>query len=158
MEILMDPEIASFTLKEANDARKIVAKKQMDRIPELKQKVYDVMDQRLADYVWEVAVAPQLGYAFSMNHSLPYSFVGIQSIELATRWDPIYWDTACLIVNSGSLEDGEVDEEEQDEETKKKNASTDYGKIAKAMGDIMGRGIKISLVDINKSGFGFEPD
>ena len=158
MEILMDSEIASFTLKEANDARKIVAKKQMDRIPELKQKVYDVMDQRLADYIWEVAVAPQLGYAFSMNHSLPYSFVGIQSIELATRWDPIYWDTACLIVNSGSLEESENDDEEEEEDGKKKNASTDYGKIAKAMGDIMNRGIKISLVDINKSGFGFEPD
>ena len=158
MEILMDSDIACFTLKEANDARKIVAKKQMDRIPELKGKVYDVMDKHLADYVWEVAVAPQLGYAFSMNHSLPYSFVGIQSIELATRWDPIYWDTACLIVNSGSLEEGESDDEELDDDGKKKNSSTDYGKIAKAMGDIMSRGIKISLVDINKSGFGFEPD
>lgn len=159
MEILMDSDIASFTLKEANDARKIVAKKQMERIPELKGKVYDVMDKRLADYIWEVAVAPQLGYAFSMNHSLPYSFVGIQSIELATRWNPIYWDTACLIVNSGSLETDEFDiDEEWDEDTKKKSASTDYGKIAKAMGDIMNRGIKISLVDINKSGFGFEPD
>ena len=61
MEILMDSDIARFTLKEANDARKIVAKKQMDRIPELKDKVYDVMDKHLADYVWEVAVAPQLG-------------------------------------------------------------------------------------------------
>ena len=61
MEILMDSEIAGFTLKEANDARKIVAKKQMSRIPELKSKVYDAMSQKLADYVWEVAVAPQLG-------------------------------------------------------------------------------------------------
>ena len=61
MEILMDSEIAGFTLKEANDARKIVAKKQMARIPELKSKVYDAMSQKLADYVWEVAVAPQLG-------------------------------------------------------------------------------------------------
>ena len=61
MEILMDSEIAGFTLKEANDARKIVAKKQMSRIPELKSKVYDAMSQKLADYIWEVAVAPQLG-------------------------------------------------------------------------------------------------
>ena len=66
MEILMDPEIAGFTLKEANDARKIVAKKQMSRIPDLKNKVYDAMSQGLADYIWEVAVAPQLGYAFSL--------------------------------------------------------------------------------------------
>lgn len=145
MEILMDPEIASFSLKEANDARKIVAKKQMSRIPELKGKVYDVMDQRLADYVWEVAVAPQLGYAFSMNHSLPYSFVGIQTIILARKFDPIYWNTACLIVNSGAT----------DEDLE---GTTNYGKIAKAIGDIRSAGIAVSTADINKSKFGFSPD
>lgn len=145
MEILMDPEIASFSLKEANDARKIVAKKQMSRIPELKSKVYDVMDQRLADYIWEVAVAPQLGYAFSMNHSLPYSFVGIQTILLARTFDPIYWNTACLIVNSGAI----------DEDLE---GTTNYGKIAKAIGDIRAAGIRVSTADINKSQFGFSPD
>lgn len=145
MEILMDPEIASFSLKEANDARKIVAKKQMSRIPELKGKVYNVMDQRLADYVWEVAVAPQLGYAFSMNHSLPYSFVGIQTIILARKFDPIYWNTACLIVNSGAT----------DEDLE---GTTNYGKIAKAIGDIRSAGIAVSTADINKSKYGFSPD
>ena len=145
MEILMDPEIANFSLKEANDARKIVAKKQMSRIPELKGKVYNVMDQKLADYVWEVAVAPQLGYAFSMNHSLPYSFVGIQTIILARKFDPIYWNTACLIVNSGAT----------DEDLE---GTTNYGKIAKAIGDIRSAGIAVSTADINKSKYGFSPD
>lgn len=37
-------------------------------------------------------------------------------------------------------------------------ASTDYGKIAKAIGDIMSAGIKLSLVNINTSNFGFAPD
>ena len=100
MEILMD--IAHFSLKEANGARKIVGKKLMDKIPDLKKSVYEKMNNDIAaNYVWEVAVAPQLGYAFSLNHSLPYSFVGIQSIYLATTFNPIYWNTACLIVNSG---------------------------------------------------------
>ena len=145
MEILMDPDIAGFTLAEANDARKIVAKKQMSRIPELKQKVYDVMDARLADYIWEVAVAPQLGYAFSMNHSLPYSFVGIQTIILAKQFESIYWNTACLIVNSGATDES-------------LEGTTDYGKIAKAIGDIQNAGIEISAIDINKSQYGFRPD
>ena len=145
MQILMDPEIASFSLAEANDARKIVAKKQMSRIPELKRKVYDVMDNKLADYIWEVAVAPQLGYAFSLNHSLPYSFVGIQTIILATQFNPVYWNTACLIVNSGAV-DPEL------------AGTTDYGKIAKALGAIQSNGIKIGLPDINKAEFGFAPD
>ena len=37
-------------------------------------------------------------------------------------------------------------------------ASTDYGKIAKAIGDITAAGIKLSLVNINTSNFGFAPD
>ena len=39
MLMLMDPHICNFTLKAANAARKIVAKKQMDKIPELKEKI-----------------------------------------------------------------------------------------------------------------------
>ena len=144
MEILM--EVANFSLGEANSARKVVAKKQMSKIPELKEQVYSRFDNpAAADYVWEVAVAPQLGYAFSLNHSLPYSFVGIQSIYFVMNFNPIYWNTACLIVNSGAT----------DEEA---GGQTDYGKIAKAIGDITSSGIKVSLANINKSGFGFAPD
>ena len=144
MEILMD--VVGFTLGEANSARKIVAKKQMSKIPELMKQVYDKMqNDNIADYIWEVAVRPQLGYAFSLNHSLPYSFVGIQTIYMAMHFNPIYWNTACLIVNSGAT----------DEEA---GASTDYGKIAKAISDIKSAGINVSLVNINKSQFGFAPD
>lgn len=144
MELLMD--VASFTLGEANNARKIVGKKQMSKIPELKEQVYSRFeDIYSANYFWENAIAPQLGYAFSLNHSLPYSFVGMQSIYFVIHFNPIYWNTACLIVNSGAT----------DEEA---GGSTDYGKIAKAIGDIQSAGIKVSLADINKSGFGFAPD
>lgn len=65
MEILMD--VVHFSLGEANAARKIIAKKKMDKIPELKEKFYNKLnDQSIADYVWEIAVAPQLGYSFSL--------------------------------------------------------------------------------------------
>lgn len=37
-------------------------------------------------------------------------------------------------------------------------ASTNYSKIAKAIGNIMNRGIHLSLIDINKSQYMFEPD
>ena len=42
MELLMD--VADFTLGEANAARKIVGKKQMNKIPELRDKVYSSFD------------------------------------------------------------------------------------------------------------------
>ena len=144
MMLLMD--VAGFTLGEANNARKIVGKKQMSKIPELREQVYSKFDRvQSANYFWENAIAPQLGYAFSLNHSLPYSFVGMQSIYFVVNFNPIYWNTACLIVNSGAT----------DEEA---GGQTDYGKIAKAIGDITNAGIKVSLANINKSEFGFAPD
>ena len=46
-----------------------------------------------------------------------------------------------------------------DKKTKiRKTASTDYGKIAKAIGDIRTAGIQVSLANVNKSVFGFAPD
>ena len=155
MRMLMDNKICGFSLKEANAARKIVGKKQMAKIPELHQKILDkATSAALGKYIWECGVGPQMGYSFSIIHALAYSFIGAQTIYLATHWNPIYWNTACLIVNSASLED----EEDDDDDGNTKDKSTDYSKLAKAIGDITSRGIKVSLIDINKSGFSFEPD
>ena len=94
------------------------------------------------------------------------------------KFNPIYWNCACLIVNSGALEDNSEEEivdiyelegddlangvtfiDLPDQKTKiRKTASTDYGKIAKAIGDIRAAGINVSLANINKSKFGFAPD
>ena len=99
-------------------------------------------------------------------------------IYLVINYNPIYWDTACLIVNSGSLEDnteeelvdiyapegddlanGVTFEDLPDKSAKiRRTASTDYGKIAKAISDIQKAGIEVGLPDINKSKFGFAPD
>jgi DNA polymerase-3 subunit alpha len=97
---------------------------------------------------------------------------------IASKWNPIYWNTACLIVNSGSLEDNTEEElvdiyadeyqdlkegvqfiDLPDKSAKiKRKVGTDYAKMAKAIGDIISANIKVSLVDINKSGYSFEPD
>ena len=160
MRMLMDEKICHFTLAEANTARKIVGKKQMSKIPGLRQKVLDqAASPCLGHYVWACGVGPQMGYSFSVIHALAYSFIGFQTAYIATRWDPIYWNTACLIVNSGSLEeDSDFEEDEDGYVVEKKEKSADYSKIAKALSDIIGKGIKISLVDINKSDYSFEPD
>lgn len=80
----------------------------------------------------------------SSIHSLAYTIIGFQTAYLATRWNPIYWNTACLKVNSGGLED-----------TKK---GTDYSKVAKAIGAIKSRGIAVSLTNINTSDYSYMPD
>ena len=160
MRMLMDEKICHFTLAEANAARKIVGKKQLSKIPALRQQVLDQASSPcMGNYIWKCGVGPQMGYSFSVIHALAYSFIGFQTMYIATRWNPIYWNTACLIVNSGSLEeDSEFEEDEDGYVIKKDEKTTDYSKIAKALGDIINRGIKVSLVDINKSDYSFEPD
>ncbi|MBO7536195.1 MAG: DNA polymerase III subunit alpha [Bacilli bacterium] len=173
MTMLMDENICGFSLKDANTARKIVGKKQMSKIPELKEKVLSqAASPALGKYVWDCGIGPQMGYSFSVIHALAYSFIGFQTAYLATRWNPLYWNTACLIVNSESLEEEEeeiVDVYEKENEDysytdlpdrkgKKKVKTANYEKIAKAIGDMQARGIGVSLVDINKSGYTFKPD
>ena len=154
MRMLMDENICHFTLAEANTARKIVGKKQMSKIPALRQKVLEqAKSPALGKYIWQYGTGPQMGYSFSIIHALAYSFIGMQTLYLATNFNPIYWNTAYLIVNSGSLEDDEDENTDDD-----KQESTNYTKMAKAIGQIRSAGIKVSLADINKSFFGFLPD
>ena len=144
MRAVMDKNICGFTLKESNDARRIISKKKMDKIPELKEKIFArASSPAVAHYVWDYIASTQLGYAFSDIHSLSYSFIGFQTAYLGVHWNPVYWNTACLIVNSGSLDD---------------DGQTDYAKIAKALGKIINNGIKVSCVDINESEYTFKPD
>lgn len=143
MEILMNPDLIGFTLEEANYARKIIGKKKMDEIPKLKKMIYDkaVCRKEVIDYLYKTAILPQLGYSFSRNHTMPYTAIALQELNLFNRYPQLYWNTACLSVNAGAADDG----------------STDYAKIATAIGDMQSRNIKIALPNINKSNFNFKP-
>lgn len=62
MKMLMDKDICHFTLAEANNARKIVGKKQMSKIPSLRQQVLDqATSPCLGHYIWSCGVGPQMG-------------------------------------------------------------------------------------------------
>ena len=159
MMMLMDENICHFSLKDANAARKIVGKKQMNKIPDLKKQVLEqAASPALGQYVWDCGIGPQMGYSFSIIHALAYSFIGYQTAYLGTNLNPIYWDTACLVVNSGSLEDDTDYEFDDEDNLKKKEKGSDYAKIARAIGDITSQGIEVSLININTSDYGFQPD
>ena len=180
MQLCMDKNIANFTLAEANKARKVCAKKLLKEIPALKEKfITNCPTTNLGEYVWKTAIAPQMSYAFAEPHALAYSFVAIQILILVTTFPIIYWNCACLIVDSSGID--ENDEVEQDEvvsiyeeedtenyeyidspdrKTKVKRAkkTTNYGKIATAIGKFRAIGINILPPDINKSSYTFAPD
>lgn len=62
MMMLMDKDICNFTLADANMARKVVGKKQMSKIPELKEKVLkQAASPALGEYVWRCGIGPQMG-------------------------------------------------------------------------------------------------
>ena len=187
MLLVMDPEITGFTLGEANKFRKAIAKKIAADIQANKEKYFEYgkklgTRQPFLNYVWTYCVEPQLGYSFSLNHTLPYSVIAVQEMNLATRWNPLYWQCACLCINAGNyktdlengyydiIEDDEDDEEEdveneEEEETaevvtekKEKRVAPNYGKIAKAISDAQMSGVRIELPDINTSQADFIPD
>lgn len=151
MELSMDEHIAGFDIVLANKLRKGVAKKKPELIAEIKSKFFAMGKERGArdvflTYVWDFMVKPQLGYSFSRNHTLPYSAMALIEMNQSYHYPSIYWNCACLTINASANE--EVED----------NKSTDYGKIAKAIGDMKHRGVKIALPDINAARFGFSPD
>lgn len=143
MLVLMDKNICGFSMEEANAARKLISKKLMDKIPELQKKVYAAAkSQSLGKYVWDIVVKPSLGYSFARVHGYSYSLIACQCAYIATYYPRVYWNTACLRVDAGIEEDD----------------STDYDKIAKAIGNMTARGINVVPIDINKSDYLFTPD
>ena len=63
MQMLMDPGICGFSLKDANAARKIVGKKQMAKIPALHQQVIDQgTSEAMSNYIWECGIGHKMGY------------------------------------------------------------------------------------------------
>ena len=57
---------------------------------------------------------PQMSYAFAKPHGLAYSFVGIQTLYLATNFPEVFWNCACLIVNAGGAELMDADDADDD--------------------------------------------
>lgn len=83
---------------------------------------------------------------FSSIHSIGYSLIALQQMNLYYKYPSIVWNTACLIVDSCGDEDNED------------NKSQDYGATAIAIGNLIKNNVKVLLPDINKSEFEFIPD
>lgn len=106
------------------------------------------------DYLWNEQFSLQLGYSFCLSHSLEYTWVLFTELELVNNYPAIYYNTAVLQVESGSLEQETIDESE----TKKKEKTTNYGVVASAISTMKKSGIRIDLPDINRAKVGFIPD
>lgn len=120
------------------------------------------------DYVWEKCISPQIGYSFSIPHDVAYSIEAVQEANLATRFNPLFWECACLSINAGNTStnfetgedaDGELEgSSDASPASSVKSGAPNYAKISKAISDSQLRGVNIELPDINTAQADFIPD
>ena len=180
MRLLMHPDLFGFSIKEGHGARKLIAKKKIKEITAYGENLFKIGQEKglsydTIHYIWDVQIGRQLGYSFSYPHTISYSIIAIQALNLAYYYPIIYWNTACLIVDSDGLQeedddevativpddidDGDDDDDEEEVGTKKKAAKAiRYDKISAAIGKMIEAGIKVVPPDINHSNFSFTPD
>ena len=195
MQLVQIPECGGFDLNFADKLRKAIAKKNPKAYDELTKEYFETcrekgLSMNLCNYVWNVLVATSRGYGFNLSHTLAYSLIALQEMNLAYRFPIMFWNCACLISDAGGAEGEENEEEEiveevhcedyegfedfveenddededDDEEAtaadkkKKKTKSTNYGKIASAIGKIKSSGVNVAPPDVNKSTYTFSPD
>lgn len=157
MQLVQIPECGGFDLNWADRLRKSIAKKNPKEFDQLAKEYFARVEEQqlskpLCSYVWNVLVSTSKGYGFNLSHTLAYSLVALQEMNLAFRYPIIYWNCACLITDSGSIEYDDIDIEDKEDQ------STNYDKIAQAIGKMRDAGVEISLVNINESGYTFIPD
>ena len=209
MQLVQMPECGGFNLTWADKLRKSIAKKNPTAYEELQREYFKTVEEKglsknLCNYVWNVLVATSRGYGFNASHTLAYSLIALQEMNLAHRYPTLFWNCACLISDAGGAdsEDEEIDEQAEEEtkaeetygneiedfnidddevessyeenedcdgypaeiivtpsgKKKKKVKSTNYGKIATAIGKIKSSGVDVAPPDINKSSYTFYPD
>lgn len=190
MQLVQREECGGFNLTWADRLRKSIAKKNPKEFDQLTEEYFANMKEKglsenLCKYVWKVLVAYSRGYGFNKSHTLAYSLIALQEMNLAFKYPIMFWNCACLINDSGGndIEEEEYEEiyEEVDydncieefvdegneeekveevtaEKKKKKTKATNYGKIASAIGKIKMTGVEIAPPDINKSTYTFSPD
>lgn len=121
MKLVQLPECGGWDLQFADKLRKSIAKKNPKEYEELTKKFFDGIkekgcDERFCHYVWDVQIALSRGYGFNASHTLAYSIIALQEMNLAYKYPIVYWNTANLIVDSGGIQYANSSDDELDVE------------------------------------------
>ena len=152
MIILMDKEVCNFTLKEADKARKAVAKKNPQALAETEERLYTKgaecgRSKAFLDYLWNVQIEMSKSYAFALCHSHEYSTECLQELNMYYFYPKVYWNTAVITTQSQVADERE-----------NSAMSINYGKIAQSIYKARSNGINVQAPSINKSGLSFAPN
>ena len=121
MQLVQMPECGGFNLTWADKLRKSIAKKNPAAYEELQKEYFETVEKKglsknLCNYVWNVLVATSRGYGFNASHTLAYSLIALQEMNLAHKFPIMFWNCACLISDSGGAETDDEDTEHPDQE------------------------------------------
>ena len=120
MQLLQEERLGGNDLSFADKCRKAIAKKQGKLFEECEKHYFENAekkgcDMRLVHYVWDVVLRVQRGYSFCRAHTLAYSLVALQEMNLAYKYPIMFWNCACLISDAGGNDEEEPDEEAVEE-------------------------------------------
>lgn len=121
MQLLQEEQLGGNSLTFADKCRKAIAKKQGKLFDECEKAYFEnaqekKCDMKLVHYVWDILLRVQRGYSFCRAHTLSYSLVALQEMNLAYRFPIIFWNCACLISDSGGNEQqGDNDDENEED-------------------------------------------
>ena len=121
--------------------------------------------ENMLNYIWKHCIALQLGYSFSEIHTTGYSLIAVQEMNLAYYYPIIYWNCACLSVDSSAINDADfynlieddIIQVQEDVEGKKVANKMDYSRLAAAL-DKFRNICNIQTPDINVSRLSFTPN
>lgn len=121
MQLLQEEQLGGNSLTFADKCRKAIAKKQGKLFDECEKAYFENAqekncDMKLVHYVWDILLRVQRGYSFCRAHTLSYSLVALQEMNLAYRFPIIFWNCACLISDSGGNEQQGDDNDGNEEE------------------------------------------
>ena len=124
MKLVQEERLGGNNLNFADKCRKGLAKKDGPLFKQCEEEFFKKAEekncsQKLVHYVWDVLLRVQRNYSFNKSHTLAYSLVALQEMNLAYRFPIMFWNCACLISDSGGAEnddDGQTDEENVYEE------------------------------------------
>ena len=132
MQLVQLPELGGFNLTWADKLRKSIAKKNPAEYDKLTDEYFKTikekgLDEKLCTYVWNVLIAMSKGYGFNLSHTLAYSLIGLQELNLAYKYPTILWDCACLISDSGGAEKENEDDEANEQDCVEEFVDSSFG-------------------------------
>ena len=109
MRLVQLPECGGWDLQWADKLRKSIAKKNPKEYEVLTEQFYTHAKEKnlhkeFYEYVWNKQIALSRGYGFNASHTLSYSIIALQEMNLAYKYPIVFWNTANLIVDSGGVQ------------------------------------------------------